>query len=120
MLSQARKDFIDAHFHENVAEQDLNREAFNQLQTPQELDYLAKQHNWDNGVQLMLWVAQSPLCSRATAAEIFWLSQPQEYQGGFKPEVQHLPPSKVRRCHHLVRPRHTSNFSLKSASPLPA
>jgi hypothetical protein len=40
--------------------------------------------------------------------------------GGFKPEVQHLPPSKVRRCHHLVRPRHTSNFSLKSASPLPA
>ena len=39
--------------------------------------------------------------------------------GGFKPEVQHLPPSKVRRCHHLVRPRHTSNFSLKSASPLP-
>ena len=80
MLSQARKDFIDAHFHENVAEQDLNREAFNQLQTPQELDYLAKQHNWDNGVQLMLWVAQSCLCSRATAAEIFWLSQPQEYQ----------------------------------------
>ena len=41
-------------------------------------------------------------------------------RGGFKPEVQHLPPSKVRRCHHLVRPRHTSNFSLKSASPLPA
>ena len=40
--------------------------------------------------------------------------------GGFKPEVQHLPPSKVRRCHHLVRPRHTSNFSPKSASPLPA
>ena len=80
MLSQARKDFIDAHFHENVAGQDLSREAFNQLQTPQELDYLAKQHNWDNGVQLMIWVAQSPLCSQATAAEIFWLSQPQEYQ----------------------------------------
>ena len=40
--------------------------------------------------------------------------------GGFKSEVQHLLPSKVRRCHHLVRPRHTSNFSLKSASPLPA
>ena len=89
MLSQARKDFIDAHFHENVAEQDLNREAFDQLQTPQELAYLAQQHNWDNGVQLMLWLAQSPLCSQATAAEIFWLSQPQEYQGGFKSEVQH-------------------------------
>ena len=80
MLSQSRKDFIDAHFHENIAEQDLSREAFDQLQTPQELAYLAEQHNWDNGVQLMLWIAQSPLCSQATAAEIFWLSQPQEYQ----------------------------------------
>ena len=39
--------------------------------------------------------------------------------GGFKPEVQHLQPSKVRRCHHLVRPRPINNFSLKSASPLP-
>lgn len=80
MLQQDRKDFIDAHFHENIAEQDLNREAFDQLQTPQELHYLAEQHNWDNGVQLMLWIAQSPLCSQATAAELFWLSQPQEYQ----------------------------------------
>ena len=42
-----------------------------------------------------------------------------EYRGGFKPEVQHLQPSKVRRCHHLVRPRPINNFSLKSASPLP-
>ena len=43
-----------------------------------------------------------------------------DMSGGFKPEVQHLPRSKVRRCHHLVRPRPISNFSLKSASPLPA
>lgn len=80
MLSQDRKDFIDAHFHENLAEQDLSREAFDQLQTPQELAYLVSRHNWDTGVLLMHWVAQSPLCSRATAAEIFWLSQPHEYQ----------------------------------------
>ena len=43
----------------------------------------------------------------------------EQRQGGFKPEVQHLQPSKVRRCHHLVRPRPINNFSLKSASPLP-
>ena len=42
-----------------------------------------------------------------------------QWLGGFKPEVQHLQPSKVRRCHHLVRPRPINNFSLKSASPLP-
>lgn len=38
--------------------------------------------------------------------------------GGFKLEVQHLPPIKVRRCRHLVRL--TSSFNLKIASPLPA
>lgn len=80
MLTQAQKDFIDAHFHENIAEQDLSRSAFEQLQTPHELAYLVSRHNWDTGLQLMHWVAQSPLCSRATAAEIFWLCQPQEYQ----------------------------------------
>ena len=39
-------------------------------------------------------------------------------EGGFKLEVQHLPPIKVRRCRHLVRL--TSSFNLKIASPLPA
>ena len=80
MLTQTQKDFIDAHFHENIAEQDLSRSAFEQLQTPHELAYLVNHHNWDTGLQLMYWAAQSPLCSRATAAEIFWLCQPQEYQ----------------------------------------
>ena len=57
--------------------------------------------------------AQLPLEKRKKIAEHI-------NQGGFKPEVQHLQPSKVHRCHHLVRPRPISNFSLKSASPLPA
>ena len=80
MLSPAQKNFIDANFHENISEQDLSRDAFEQLQTPQELDYLARQYNWDTGLKLLQWIAQSPLCSQATAAEIFWLCQPQEFQ----------------------------------------
>ena len=54
-----------------------------------------------------------PLYARATTMQF-------QNLGGFKPEVQHLPPSKVRRCHHLVRPRHTSSFNPKIASPSPA
>jgi hypothetical protein len=36
-----------------------------------------------------------------------------QYQGGFKSEVQHLQPCKVRRC--KTQPDSTSNFSLKNA-----
>ena len=52
-------------------------------------------------------------------ARFFYIPSHRQTFGGFKPEVQHLQPSKVRRCHHLVRPRPINNFSLKSASPLP-
>ena len=36
------------------------------------------------------------------------------YLGGFKPEVQHLPPSKVRRC-KAARREDINNSSLKTA-----
>ncbi len=39
-------------------------------------------------------------------------------QGGFKSEVQHLPPCKVRRCQ--PPPRTITSSSLKTASPLRA
>jgi sulfate/thiosulfate-binding protein len=41
-----------------------------------------------------------------------------EYLGGFKSEVQHLQPCKVRRC--KTQPDSTGNFSLKNALRWPA
>lgn len=79
-LTSSQKDFIDTHFHENVSEQDLNRTIFEQLKTAEELHYLAQHHNWDNGVKLLQWIAESPICSEATALELFWLAQPQDFQ----------------------------------------
>ena len=53
-----------------------------------------------------------------TINKTFWVDGEKVSPGGFKLEVQHLPPIKVRRCRHLVRL--TSSFNLKIASPLPA
>ena len=74
------------------------------------------------------WEMERPLIKSAqpyeaweqAAKELIEIEMVKRDMGGFKPEVQHLLPSKVRRCHHLVRPRPISNFSPKSASPLPA
>ncbi|WP_282628404.1 DUF4274 domain-containing protein [Empedobacter sedimenti] len=79
-LTNSQIDFINEHFHENISENELNRAVFEQLKTPEELHYLAQQHNWDNGVKCLQWIVESPICSEATALELFWLAQPQDFQ----------------------------------------
>ncbi|MGJ1261903.1 DUF4274 domain-containing protein [Sphingobacterium spiritivorum] len=48
--------------------------------TSEELHYLATRHNWDNGVKVLQRITESPICSEATALELFWLAQPQDFQ----------------------------------------
>ena len=76
-LSKARRRFIDDTFFER---DDYTFEQFSQLQSSAELHYLMQQHNWDGDNRLLQWLADSPLCSAATALEMFWLAQPQDYQ----------------------------------------
>lgn len=77
-LSQDKIDFIEMHFHENLTEFDY--EIFSQLKSADELHFLAQHYNWDSGVEVLKWIAESKQCSEATALEIFWLAQPQEFQ----------------------------------------
>ena len=79
-LNNSQIEFIDQHFHENISEDELDCAVFEQLKTPEELHYLSQQHNWDNGVKVLQWIVESPICAEATALEIFWLAQPQEFQ----------------------------------------
>lgn len=79
-LSIQQKEFIDSHFHENLSDDELDISFFKQLKTLEELHYLSQQHNWDNGVKVLQWIVESRVCSEATALEIFWLAQPQDFQ----------------------------------------
>ena len=77
MLTPAQQHFIDEHFYEGA---DYQREHFEQLSSSAELHYLFSEHNWDDDNRVLQWIADSPLCSRATALEMFWLAQPQDFQ----------------------------------------
>lgn len=58
----------------------MNESKFKELKTPEELHYLATHHNWDDGTTVLQWIAESPVCSEATALELFWQAQPQDFQ----------------------------------------
>lgn len=85
-LTPAQQHFIDEHFYEGAA---YTRAHFDQLTTSAELHYLFDGHNWDDDNRVLQWMADSPLCSRATALEMFWLAQPQDFQ-------HHKPGKKLR------------------------
>ena len=79
-ITQERKQFIDDNFYAGIDENELDKSKFKLLTSAYELQYLAEKHNWDDGVKILQWIAESSICSEATALELFWLSQPKEYQ----------------------------------------
>lgn len=79
-LSEDKKQFINDNFYETQEDHELDRQKFDLLTQPEEVHYLADKHNWDDGVKILQWIAESKNCSQATALQIFWLAQPQEYQ----------------------------------------
>ena len=82
-LSQDKIDFIEEHFFEFSFDNEdelPDKKFFAQLSHPAELFYLAHIYNWDDGIEILQWVIDSPLCSEATANLIFWRSQPDYYR----------------------------------------
>lgn len=79
-LTTSQKQFIDDNFYEGLDECELDKQKFDLLATPYELQYLVDQHNWDDGIMLMQWVAESNICSVATALQLFWFIQPEDFQ----------------------------------------
>ncbi|MCL1992099.1 MAG: DUF4274 domain-containing protein [Spirochaetes bacterium] len=78
---------LDAVSNDNA---EPSREDFDRLASPQELHYIAENHNWDSGSTVLQWIAQSPLCSEATALMIFWRAQPYDFTGyGWNAKPKH-------------------------------
>ena len=79
-ISKERADFLTEQFYELSFDDRLpDRKLFNTIQKPEELHFLADQHNWDDGVELLEWIIDSEFCDEATARLIFWRSQPEFY-----------------------------------------
>jgi hypothetical protein len=69
-------EYLNKYFNEN---EEPYQESFDKLTTPEELHYIANNHNWDNGITVLEWIVKSKLCSEATALMIFWRAQPYDY-----------------------------------------
>jgi hypothetical protein len=70
------KYFLNKQFCEN---DEPDKTVFNNITTSEELHYIAENYNWDNGTLVLEWIAESELCSEATALMIFWRGQPYDY-----------------------------------------
>ena len=82
-LSQEKVNFIKKHFFEFSFDNDEaipDKKLFEELSHPAELFYLADIYNWDDGIEVLKWVVDSPLCSEATANLVFWRAQPDYYR----------------------------------------
>ena len=94
-LTQKQKDFIEnkiiEYFNgisdiqnekiensENAEELILNIrfKNFNKLKHSEELHFLIKNWNWDDGNEIAFKVLSHPMCDRATALMIYWVNTP--------------------------------------------
>jgi hypothetical protein len=79
-VSRKRADFLKENFFElSFQDRGPDQAIFDSITDPAELYYLADIHNWDDGAELLEWIASSPLCDQGTAALIFWRAQPDFY-----------------------------------------
>ncbi|MBL7717372.1 MAG: DUF4274 domain-containing protein [Flavipsychrobacter sp.] len=82
-ITQERAEFLVEHFFEfsfgDEADSPPNQQAFNTINNPLELHFIADNYNWDDGVELLDWIINSPLCDKATAMMLFWRAQPDYY-----------------------------------------
>ena len=79
-ISQKRAEFLKENFLDlSFQDQKPDRAVFDSITDPAELHYLTDIHNWDDGVEVLSWIIDSPYCDWGTAALIFWRSQPDFY-----------------------------------------
>lgn len=57
----------------------LSRTKFENIKNPSKLHFIAARYNLDNGIQLLKWIVESPLCDQGTAKLIFWKVGPSYY-----------------------------------------
>ncbi|TGD80288.1 DUF4274 domain-containing protein [Hymenobacter wooponensis] len=79
-VSEERAQLLaDKLFQFSFEEREPDKEFFDSLTNPVELHLIAGVYNWDDGMEVLLWIIDNPICDKATAAMIFWHAQPSYY-----------------------------------------
>ena len=107
-INKNRTKFIKSNFFQFSFNPDSNediepdRKKFEQLRNPAELHYLAYIYNWDDGVTVLEWILDSPLCTRSTANLLFWRAAP-DYYLEFDINDENSCPSYNRAGFHVIQ-----------------
>jgi len=74
-----RKNFIEYSFN-NPDDEDFLPDftLFKKLNST-DLYYFAQNYNWDDGIEVLNWIIDSPKCDKGCASLIFWTSEPDFY-----------------------------------------
>ena len=70
------KNFFELSFKEEKTEP--NFDIFKTLNSYEQF-YLAETYNWDDGIKVLKWIVESPICDKGTASLIFWSAEPDFY-----------------------------------------
>lgn len=79
-ITSNKTDFIRNNFFEqSFVNRKPHFEKFKELTSPAQLHYLADIYNWDDDIEVLNWIVDSPLCDFGTAMLIFWRAEPLYY-----------------------------------------
>jgi len=79
-VSEERIALLQEHFFEFSFEgRTPDRGVFDTITNPVEYHLIAANYNWDDGPEVLSWIATAPRCQQATAQLIFWRAQPSFY-----------------------------------------
>ncbi len=72
-ISEKRTDFLREKFFEySFREIDLDTKTLDSIIEPVELDFIAKNHNYDDGNEILFYIINNPICDFSTVKMIFF------------------------------------------------
>ncbi len=72
-IKKIEKNFFEFSFNDEYEDIIPDKNIFDSL-TSAEQYYLASIYNWDDGVIVLKWIIESPICDKGTAMKIFWMA----------------------------------------------
>jgi len=72
------ENFIEYSFDNDDYDFTPDFEIFQKLNSTDQY-FLAENYNWDDGIEVLNWIINSPKCDKGTATLVFWRAEPRDY-----------------------------------------
>ena len=99
-ISEKRRNFLkDKFFEYSFKEIDLDTKTLNSISEPIELDFISKNHNYDDGNEILFQIVNNPHCDFSTVKMIFFRSDLDGFINSRKDSIdESLIKSIIKNC----------------------